>query len=211
MNTLSNKLIPAGTSLMVALLVGLAPMAHAFTDPSSVQIKIYEVRMSHSADCSNSIRVVSNPIGVTTDFVTNPSLGSGAIPNGQYQCVMVKLSNVLTYVPSVNDGANCLGGTTYNRSVFHGGPGQTNSIDPDGNTITPIGVDSSNLTENPFWAYFKIGGGTQDCKSPATACTLTNPVNISGDRTGTLVVDFDGKIDGSNNPCDVQAPVFSFR
>ena len=197
-------------STVVAVLLAMAPFAQAFTDPSSVKIKIYEIRMSHSADCSNAIRVVSNPGGVTTDFVANPSLGAGAIPNGQYQCVAVKLSNVISYVPAADDLPNCTANATYQRSVFHTGGGQTTSIDPDGNTITPIG-DSQDLTENPFWAYFKIGGGTQDCKSPAAACTLTNPINVSGDRTGTVVVDFDGKVDGSHVPCDVQAPVFSFR
>jgi hypothetical protein len=210
MKMLSKSFVQSGTGLLAALLLGIAPSAQAVTNPSSVRIKIYEVRFAHSADCSNGIRVVSNPGGVTTDFVSNPSLGAGAIPNGQYQCVMVKLSNVISFVPSANDGANCTGGTTYARSVFHTGGGQTNSMDPDGNTITPIG-DSQNTTENPFWAYFKIGGGTQDCKTPAAACTLTNPINISGDKSGTLVVDFDGKVDGSQNPCDVQAPVFTFR
>ena len=209
MNTLK-KWVSKGSGIAAAILMGSTLSVQATTNPSHVLIKIYEIRMSHNADCTNGVRVVSNASPVPTDFVTNPSLGSGAIPNGQYQCVMVKLSNIISFTPSANDAPNCTGGTTYARSVFHTGSGQTNSIDPDGNTITPIG-DSQSTVENPFWAYFKIGGGTQDCKSPATACTLTNPINVSGDKTGTVVVDFDGKVDGSQNPCDVQAPVFSFR
>ncbi len=184
------------------------PAAEAFVDPSSVLIKIYEIRLSHSADCSNSILMVSNPTGLTQDFVSNPTLGSGAIPNGSYQCIMVKLSNLITFTPATGEGF-CAAGASTTRNVFQAS-GNSISIDPNGATIHGIGT-TSDTTENPFWAYFKIGGGTDDCKTPAAACTLSSPINISGDRTGTLVVDFDQKIDGSQNPCDVRAPIFSFR
>src|SRR5262249_35991804 len=151
--------------------------------------------------------MVATPAGQIQDFVSNPTLGSGAIPNGSYTCIMVKLSNLITYSPTVDDGFCTVAGGPYTRNVFQA---PNISIDPAGNTINGIGT-TADTTENPFWAYFKVGGGTQDCKTPATACTLTTPIVVSGDRTGTLVVDFDGKIDGSQNPCDMGPPVFSFR
>jgi hypothetical protein len=203
MITFSRKILIA----LVGLSTGI-PSAHAVVNPSSILIKIYEMRVSHASDCSNSIVMFSNPNGVVQDFATNPSIGSGAIPNGSYQCIMVKLSNLITFTPATTEGF-CSAGVSTTRNVFQAG-GNSISIDPNGNTINGIGT-TADTTPNPFWAYFKVGGGSNDCKTPALACTLSSPINISGDRTGTLVVDFDQKIDGTQNPCDMQPPVFAFR
>jgi hypothetical protein len=211
MNTLSGKKLFLAIQGLALVGFGMAvPSAEALTSPASMSIRVYEVRVSHNADCSNPIRVISNPGGTVQDFVTNPNLGSGAIPNGSYPCIMTKIGNLITYTPAANDGLNCVAGTSYTRNVFHTGGGDDTSANPDGGTISAIGT-SQDTTSNPFWAYFKVGGGANGCKTPATACTLSSPIIVSGDKTGTLVVDFDNKIDGSASPCDMQAPVFSYR
>ena len=135
MKTKSTKTIGLGLVMALSGVISLSSAAQAFTDPSSVRIKIYEIRLSHASDCSNSVRIVNNPGGAVTDFVTNPTIGAGAVPNGAYQCIMVKLSNLITFTPASTDN-NCVAVTSYTRNVFQApGGGQTNSIDPDGNVL----------------------------------------------------------------------------
>jgi hypothetical protein len=214
MNTFSRKkllfLIPG---LALAGLGFVTPRAEAVANPSSVKVKIYEMRVSKAANCSNSITIFSNPSGTTQDMVSNPTLGAGAIPNGTYQCIMVKIDNQITYIPATTDGA-CIQGNSFIRNIFRSG---STSIDPNGNTIQGVGSSSSDPAETAFWAYFAIGGAPSSngnsCATPASPCTLTNAVVVSGDKTGTLVTDFDGQIDGISSPgtCDLKPCAFSYR
>jgi len=208
------KLVLMVHALALVGICAWVPSAKAVTNPSSVKIKIFEMRLSQSANCSNSITVFSNGAGTTQDMVNNPTLGAGAIPNGSYKCVMVKISNLISYVPVAIDGA-CVPGTTYQRNIFRAG---STSVDPNGNVIHGQGATSSDLIEVDFWAYFAIGGTVSgqgnSCNSPSNACTLSTPITITSDRTGTLVTDFDGQIDGSSNggtTCDLKPPSFTFR
>ena len=91
--------------ILSLLMLSAVGTAQAVTNPSSVLLKIYEVRLSPNADCSQAVTIFTNPSGASRDLVQNPTLGSGAIPNGTYQCFMAHISDQIIYTPAASDGA----------------------------------------------------------------------------------------------------------
>src|SRR5262245_41303388 len=86
------------------LLCAVGFPVHALTNPSSAIVKIYEMRLSPNADCSSSVTIFSDPSGTPRDMVQNPTLGSGAVPNGTYKCFIAHISDQITFTPAANDG-----------------------------------------------------------------------------------------------------------
>jgi hypothetical protein len=198
------KILAAGT----LVLLNAGPLL-AVANPSSVFIRVFEMRLSPNDDCSNAITVFTNPAGTAQDFVQGPTLGTGAIPNGTYRCMMIHMSDTITYTPETTDGANCIQGTAYTRDLFRDGE---SGNAPDGTVIPGHGVSASNGTEDFPWAYFTIGGSNAgSCFSLSSKCLLSAPAVVTGDRTVTFVANFDGQIDGSFNPCELTGAEFSFR
>src|SRR3954469_20394566 len=105
MNLFSKK-----SGLAVLALSFLAGTVQAGVNPSSLMIKVTEVRFSPNTDCSNMITTYRNSGAQAQDFATNPSLGSGAIPQGTYHCIAIHLSDIMTITPAANDGVNCVAG-----------------------------------------------------------------------------------------------------
>jgi hypothetical protein len=209
MKTISwTKLLFIHSALAALVMVTFNPNAEATANPSSTLVKVFEMRVSPNTDCSASISVFKTASPTVSDLISNPTFGIGAIPNGTYKCLMIHLSDVITFTPAVSDGANCVGGTQYTRDIFRAG---STSTAPDGTTITGTGAVSTPSEDDP-WAYFKIGGSNgAGCMSPTTGCALGSPLVVSGDHVGTLVIDFDGKIDGTFSPCDLGPAAMSFR
>lgn len=87
--------------------------ALAVTSPSELKITVYQVSVSLNADCSNPQTILSSTTGTETNFLSSPSLGSGAIPNGTYNCIMITMDDVIKFRPTANDGATCTAGTEY--------------------------------------------------------------------------------------------------
>jgi hypothetical protein len=77
----------------------------ANTSASSLKINIYQVSVSTSVDCSNPITILSSVAGTETDFMSNPVIGTGTVPDGTYPCLMITMDDVIKYTPLANDGA----------------------------------------------------------------------------------------------------------
>lgn len=110
-------------------------------DPASLLIGMYALYISPNADCSSPILV--QDYGATAsvkDFVNQPTLFSGSPDPGSYQCVAIKMSDVITVSPGTTFG-NCHSGVLYPGDIYR--DGETDWKDIDLNPITGTGTDAA--------------------------------------------------------------------
>lgn len=110
-------------------------------DPASLLIGMYAFYISPNADCSAAVLV--QDYGATAsvkDFVNHPTLFTGSPDPGSYQCVAIKMSDVITVVPGTTFG-NCHAGVQYPGDIYR--DGETDWKDIDLNPITGTGTDSA--------------------------------------------------------------------
>jgi hypothetical protein len=184
-------------------------------DPGYVKIKVYEMRVSPNADCSNPITVFQNAAPAYQDFAHNPTLGAGAIPNGTYKCVLMKMSDFIHYTPATTNPGwahsppACVVGTDKVSDVGH----DEDAVDPDG-TSHAMGAAG---TENIVWLYVRQGASSNSGNSfaPTGGIPLTSPLVVNGDGAHTMVFDFSGRIgeelNNSTWDCGCDAPTLGFR
>ncbi len=85
---------------------------YAAVNPTEFKVTVYQVSVSLSADCSSPQTIFSSVAGEETDFLASPSLGSGTIANGTYNCVMITMEDGIKFKPASTEGT-CTGGTEY--------------------------------------------------------------------------------------------------
>ncbi|MEA2722518.1 MAG: hypothetical protein QOH59_289 [Gemmatimonadales bacterium] len=108
-------------------------------DPAAVRIGMYGLWISPNGDCSNAILV--QDYGATAsikDFVQTPVLFSADATEGSYQCLLVRMSDVIGFTPATTFG-NCTAGADYEGDVYR--EGESDWKDVDLNTITGTGTD----------------------------------------------------------------------
>ena len=212
-----NRLLKTALFALVpslALTPVLASRARAAVSPSSVQIKVKQVMISTSSDCSSPVSVNVNASPVYEELTANPTLLSGAIAAGTYKCLMIDMSSLIKYTPATGDGASCVAGTQVTRDLCR----QSTFAIPGGGTGSCTGTAPDDGVESYFWIYFSTTGNssTSSGQTPSTAMPLASPLVVNGSSAVTFVADFDGKLvsdtDGSGNPiCDCNPPAVSFR
>ena len=129
-------------------------------NPGSLQINMYTLYISQSADCSNPLTVQdygSSP--VAKDFVLAPTLFTGSPAAGSYNCIAVKMSDLLQMRPATTFGA-CDSTVTYPESIYNTNntnPADTASFMRDINLqpIAPLGTNS-NPTAEPVLILFTM-------------------------------------------------------
>ena len=192
-------------------------------NPTSVKITLYKIGVSASADCSSPTWVASSTDGVEVDFMTGATLGSPFVEDGTYPCIMLQMSDIIKFKSSATTGS-CTADTEYTIDVCRSGSGTFTALSSDGtfaSSASCTGSDSNPANDRPVLflstASTNTGGGGSAFDKPANATSTTNgftlngALTVSGSGSGTFVVNFDDKIDGSNASCDVQPPVFGFR
>src|SRR4051812_23271756 len=102
---------PSTLLALIGFLV--APIAQATTNPTSVVTKVFEVKLSVHPDCSSAVTIFKSNNPTPMNFIDNPTLGSGAAPNGTYHCVAIHMSDLITVTPQGDDGANCHAGVPF--------------------------------------------------------------------------------------------------
>jgi hypothetical protein len=123
-----------------AATVSRASLRDGSGDPAQLLIGMYALYISPNADCSAAVQVQS--YGTTAsikDFVAHPTLFSGDPAPGSYQCVAIKMSDVITVVPASTFG-NCTAGTSYPGDIYRDGESDWKDIDL--NPIVGTGTDS---------------------------------------------------------------------
>jgi len=109
-------------------------------DPGALRIGLYALYISPNSDCSSPVLV--QDYGATPsvkDFVNNPILFTGRPASGSYQCVAIKMSDVITVEPATSFGA-CVMGTEYAGDIYRAGDSSWKDIDL--HTIIGTGTDS---------------------------------------------------------------------
>ncbi|MGZ3159412.1 MAG: hypothetical protein ACXU7H_10025, partial [Burkholderiaceae bacterium] len=73
-----------------AMLLSSSAMA---LDASSLKLKVYAVMASTSALCTSPVTIFSSATPTEVDFLTTPTLGSGSLPDGTYNCIIIQMSD----------------------------------------------------------------------------------------------------------------------
>jgi hypothetical protein len=109
-------------------------------DPGALRIGVYALYISPNADCSSPVLV--QDYGATAsvkDFVSNPVLFTGSPASGSYQCVAIKMSDVIRVQPATTFSV-CDSSVEYAGDIYRAG--ETDWKDIDLNPIIGTGSDS---------------------------------------------------------------------
>lgn len=196
--------------LSLLLLAGFVSTARAANigSPQEVNLKIFDFWVSPNADCTDMVRVYDNPSADYQNMVTGPVFGSLVVPNGTYNCVAWKMSDVITLKPDfTSDGGHCVQGTTYTRDLFRMGD---SSMTPGGATIN---ATTSLVTPDNMYIYVSVDGNntSNSGTTPSSPGKLNQPYVVGGDNNATLVVDFTNGIEDTGGSCSPEGVSFGFR
>ena len=179
----------------------------AATSPSSLIVKVFEMRVSKNSDCSDAVTIFRTASPTAVDLAGHPTLGVGAIPHGTYHCLMFHIDDLVTLVPLAADGL-CTGGPV-TLDIF-GDAVNDLSVSPDGMAIHA----TANVSDFP-WVYFSdspLASTINNCFEPnhtgcvcSGPCPLT-PLTVSSDRTLSLVLNLDDRVIGTGGPCRLLLP-----
>ena len=188
-------------------------------DASSLKLQVYSVMLSTSAQCTSPVTVFSSATATEVDFLAAPTLGSGNPPDGTYQCVIIKMSDLIKFTPSATAGL-CTAGTQYTADVCRtDNSGTTQAPDALGAPSACSGTDAAPvsdavhlyLTTNPAAGS---GGNTFLQPTDATSTNglhLTAPLVIAGTAKSKFVVNATGKVGSDSIGCGMNPPVFGFQ
>jgi len=185
-------------------------------DPSSLKVKVYAVYASLSAQCTDPVQIFSNDAGTFVDFLTTPTLGDGELPDGTYNCVIIKMSSIIKHTPKTTD-SSCVAGTEYTGGVCNQSDSAT---DLDGAPIACAG-DGSNAgaVDNTVYMYLSTDAaasrGDKAFVHPLTAgdgngILLGSPLVVSATSTAKFVVNANGQVVAGGGECGINAPAFDF-
>ena len=122
----------------------------------TVNLKVEGFYLSQSQDCSSLRTVFEKSDAGFTDFTRSLSLGGGDVPDGEYRCAVLKISDQMrTTVNSLASGTACATFGDTDRDIYSENTTTSGfkGDDLDGN---PIGAPSS--AEQAVYLFFRIGG-----------------------------------------------------
>lgn len=185
------------------------------SSPSVAKLTVYQFAISKNKDCSDPIVVFSEATGKEVDMEDGPTLGSGDVDNGAYECVIMEMDDEITFTPSETDGS-CAANTEYKINVCR--------QFQEGTTIKSTLLDGSEVTctddKEKIAVYISTySANSSDTPDPFNApksansdsgIKLSSKLVVSAAITGQFKMDTTNKVDGSNDDCDLQPPVFGF-
>ncbi|HET6282163.1 MAG TPA: hypothetical protein VFH73_14445 [Polyangia bacterium] len=190
-------------------------------DPASVKVKVYGVYASTSPQCTNPINVFLKSTGDYVDLLKNPDLGGGDLPDGTYECVIIKMSDVIRHTPKVTD-STCVAGTEYSGEVCRAGGDGGMATNLDGSTITCTGDGTSTGAGDDTVFMFMTTDpsasttGSRAFELPLAAgdgkgIKLGAPLVISSTTKAKFVVDATGGVVPGGGDCGINPPKFRFE
>ena len=207
-------------SLRFALLAaGLFSTSAMALDASSLKLQVYSVMLSTSPLCSSPFTVFSSPTPTEVDFLAAPTLGSGNPPDATYNCVIIKMSDLIKFTPSSTSGL-CTGGTQYTADVCRvDNGGVTQAPDAPGAPTVCNGTDAAPVSD-VVYLYLSTGtpagtkGGNafqQPTTTTINGLNLTAPLVIAGTAKSKFIVNATGKVGDDGVSCGMEPPVFGFQ
>jgi hypothetical protein len=203
-------------ALAAAALVSTGAMA---LDASSLKLQVYSVMLSTSAQCTSPITVFSSATPTEVDFLSTPTLGSGNPPDATYNCVIIKMSDLIKFTPSSTSGL-CTAGTQYTADVCRSdNGGMTQAPDAVGAPNACTGTDAAPVSD-AVYLYLTTNasagtGGNTFMQPTGTSSTnglnLTAPLTIAGAAKSKFIVNATGKVGDDGVSCGMNPPVFGFQ
>jgi len=178
-----------------------------FGPAASLTIRLYALYISTNSDCSSPQLVQDLGAGADKDFMTNPVLFEGTPTAGTYQCVMMKMSDVLNMKPGATFGA-CVAGTNYSGDIYRAG--ETDWVDQN---LTPIvGTGTDEVPSDDHVTIFM----TRDTAAAMArgisnhqVIPLTSSLVVPGQTTFRMDASHAVATDGVQ--CGIEPPVMSFH
>ena len=203
-------------ALLGAVLLSSQAMA---LDASSLKLQVYSVMLSTSPLCTSPVTVFSSAAPTEVDFLAAPTLGSGNPADGTYNCVIIKMSDLIKFTPSASAGL-CTSGTQYTADVCRvDNGGMTKAPDAAGAPTMCTGTDAAPVSD-PVYLYLTTnatagtGGNTfmqPTSTSSPDGLNLTAPLVIAGAAKSKFVVNATGKVGSDSVSCGMNPPVFGFQ
>ena len=204
-------------ALLGAALLSSSAMA---LDASSLKLQVYSVMLSTSPLCTSPVTVFSSATPTEVDFLAAPTLGSGSPPDGTYNCVIIKMSDLIKFTPSASAGL-CTSGTQYVADVCRSdNGGMTQAPDAAGAPSACFGTDVAPQSDAVYLylttnATAGTGGGNTFLQPTSASSTnglnLTSPLVIAGTSSSKFVVNATGKVGSDATGCGMNPPVFGFQ
>ena len=188
-------------------------------DASSLKLQVYAVMLSTSPQCTNPVTVFSSPTATEVDFLASPTLGSGNPPDATYNCVVIKMSDLIKFTPSASSGL-CTAGTQYTADVCRSdNGGTTQAPDAVGAPNACNGTDAAPVADTVYLyltTNASAGSGGSTFMQPTGAgstngLNLTSPLVIAGSAKSKFIVNATGKVGDDGVSCGMNPPVFGFR
>jgi hypothetical protein len=213
-----------GTTMMKSLKPALVAAALLSSsawalDASSLKLQVYAVMLSTSPLCTSPVTVFSSTTPTEVDFLAAPTLGSGNPPDATYECVIIKMSDLIKFTPSTTSGL-CSASVQYTADVCRtDNGGTTQAPDAVGAPSACSGTDTAPVSDAVYLylttnASAGTGGSTfmQPTSSSSTnGLHLTAPLVIVGTAKSKFVVNATGKVGDDGISCGMNPPVFGFQ
>lgn len=186
--------------------------------PSYLNIKFYKLAVSTSPYCTNLQTIIEDDEGEIFDFLSNPTLGSGVVANGTYPCVVIEMSDMISWAPDQNsDSANCTMGQNFSEEICSRTEDQFQLINGTQGNCSEASEDRIALYLST--ASTAVGGDDADSAFlPPTASNTARGLNLGGALvigqgiSAKFIVNAIGKIEDRDNTCKMSdPPLFSFQ
>ena len=177
-------------------------------DPTRYDVTFYRFYMAQDADCSSPVLLGTfDASPITHDLLTDPRLFRVRGTPGTYECIVMRISDVFTFVSESSFG-NCVGGSTYTVDTYR--DGQSGWFDVDGNPIAGSGTDASPV-DNRVDVFFTTNPSAVLARgySQFQIVPLTNGATIPG--TSTFVYDVTGQVIDDGMACRSAGGTYGFR
>jgi hypothetical protein len=189
-------------------------------DPASLKLKILGVYASTSPQCTNPINVFLKTTGEYVDLLQGPALGGGDLPDGTYNCVIIKMSDVIKHTPKETD-SSCVAGTEYSGEVCRAGGDGGAATALDGSPIACTGDGTSTgVGEDTLFMFMttdpSASTGNRAFELPVApgdgkGIKLGSPLVISSTTKAKFVVDATGGVVAGGGECGINPPKFRFE
>jgi len=189
-------------------------------DASSLKLQVYSVMLSTSPLCTSPVTVFSSTTPTEVDFLAAPTLGSGNPPDATYECVIIKMSDLIKFTPSTSAGL-CSASVQYTADVCRSdNGGTTQAPDAAGVPSTCTGTDAAPVSDAVYLylttnATAGSGGGSTFLQPTGPSSTnglnLTAPLVVAGTAKSKFIVNATGKVGDDGVSCGMNPPVFGFK
>lgn len=204
--------------LFVLTFFFVSTSSFAVVDPSSVKVKVFAMALSTNTDCSNPTVVFEDSAGREVDMLQAPEIGSGDASDNTYECIIMKMSDIIKFTPASTEGS-CTAGSENILDVCQTGATTTNLDTGSATFNAAVNCTTSTTSEETVTLFLSTGatstsGNLNSFVQPTSSSNglrLNGAFTVSGSSAAEFVVNGNGKVDGSGATCQMEPPLFGFR